>query len=124
MARRVVCLLCACARWRACPHRLYRPHPRSHVPPAFTRPAPCTAACARAQAAECRLRDEKAEKLAAALAAAETELARERLLEWQAAELAAPEEASGAGSRAMLQVLRLSQDELGFRCACCVCLCV
>lgn len=72
------------------------------------------------QAAECRSADEAAEKLSLAFSAAVTDSARERLADWRDTELA---ERSGSGSgggpagslKARLTVLRLQQDELGFR---------
>jgi len=77
------------------------------------------------QAVECRSAEGAAEKLSLAFAAAKSESAVERLTDWQESEL---EQRSGSGggcgggsSKARLNVVRLSQDELGFRC---VCVCV
>lgn len=54
--------------------------------------------------------------VAVAVQAAETEEAAARLTEYQQAELAEAEAAAqGFASKAVLNVLRLSQDELGFR---------
>jgi hypothetical protein len=74
------------------------------------------------QAAECRSPEEAADKLQLAFSAAASDAALARLRDWQDGELAARQAAAaggGAGAaaagRAVLTVLRLSGDELGFR---------
>jgi hypothetical protein len=80
------------------------------------------AAAARAlQAVESRITAEAAEKLGLAFAAVESDEARARLTEWQDTELAERTDSAGSSgasnsNRPVLMVLRLSGDELGFRC--------
>ncbi|KAF8061091.1 RAF1 [Scenedesmus sp. PABB004] len=80
-------------------------------------PGDCMAFKFLRDAVECRFPEDAAERVQLALAAADTDGARARLEEWQASELAQRAEAAAAplASRAVLMVLRLSQDELGFR---------
>lgn len=67
------------------------------------------------QAAECRSAEAAAERLALAFEAADTEDAVARLTDWQQSELDAAAAVTSFATRAMLNVLRLQQDELGFR---------
>ncbi|WIA23448.1 hypothetical protein OEZ85_000200 [Tetradesmus obliquus] len=79
-------------------------------------PGDCLAFKYLRDAVECRFAEEAAQKLATAFQAADTEGAAARLSEWRENELAAAEAATTSfASKAVLQVLRLQQDELGFR---------
>jgi hypothetical protein len=68
---------------------------------------------------ECRSAEEASEKLSLAFAAAISDSASERLQDWGNTELAERASSGGTGlagsARARLTVLRLQQDELGFR---------
>lgn len=71
-----------------------------------------------AQAVECRIASASADKLNLALAEAVSDTAVARLKDWQQTELAERSGTAGgspSSSKARLTVLRLQQDELGFR---------